>query len=202
MRRLVRLLPLLGILAIVLVAIGIVVVGNTPDTDDPISKIVSFYTKHDSDLSASGGLLVVAAIAFLAWSVQLRNVLFLGEGGSATRATLGLVGSVLFAVGMTLFGGINLALGDAPKKYDPAVLQTLNVLGQDLFPPIAVGGILTLFGYGLAVLKTRALPVWLGWIAIIGALFVLTPLWFMPFIALALLIIVSSVLLAMGTAVT
>jgi hypothetical protein len=198
--RLSRLLPLFGVLAVALVVIGVVVVGNTPDTDDPLSKVVSFYTKHDSDVSAGGGLLVIAALAFLVWSVQLRSVLFLAEGGSATRATLGLVGSVVFAVGMTIFGGINFALGDAPEKYDPAVLQTLNVLTQDLFPPIAVGGVLTLFGYGLALVKTRALPVWLGWIAIVGALFVLTPLWFMPFIALALLIIISSLLLTMRTA--
>jgi hypothetical protein len=191
-----RLLPLFGILAVALVVTAFVVIGETPDTDAPAAKLMSFYTQHDSDLSAGGLLLLVAAAAFLGWSVQVRNVLFLSEGGSATRATLGLVGSVVFAVGMTIFAGLNFALGDIPEKLDPAALQTLHVLNQDLFPPIGLGTFLTLMGYGLAVLGTRALPVYLGWIAVVGSLFAFTPLWFVPFLALAVFIIVSSLILA------
>jgi len=192
-----RVLPFFGILAIALVVVAFVVVGETPDSDDPIAKVVDFYTKHDSDVTAGGFLLMAAAAAFLAWSVQVRSLLFTSEGGSGTRATLGFVGSVIFAVGMTIFAGINFALGDAPDKLDPAGVQTLHVLSFDLFPPIAVGGLLTLFGNGLAVLSTRAFPVWLGWVSVVGALFAFTPLWFVPFLALALLIVVSSVILAM-----
>jgi hypothetical protein len=140
---------------------------------------------------------MAAAAAFLAWSIQVRSVLFSSEGLPGTRATLGLVGSVIFAIGMTIFAGIGFALGDAPEKLDPAALQALHVLNVDLFPPLAVGTFLTLFGYGLAILRTRAFPVWLGWIVVVGALLAFSPLWFVPFIALALLIVVSSVMLAM-----
>jgi hypothetical protein len=192
-----RLLPLFGILAIALIAAGIAIGGETPDVDDPIAKVRAFYVENDSDMTASSLLLMAAAAAFLAWSVQVRSRLFLSEGGSATRATLGLVGSVLFAVGATIFAGIGFALGDVPEKLDPAALQALNVLSSDLFPPLAVGTLLTLFGYGLAVLKTRAFPVWLGWVSVIGALFAFTPLWFVPFLALAVLIAVTSVMMAM-----
>lgn len=192
-----RLLPLFGILAIGLVVAALAIGGETPDTDDPVAKLTAFYTQNDSDITASSILLMAAAAAFLAWSIQVRGVLFSREGGPGTRATLGLVGAVIFAIGMTIFAGIGFALGDAPEKLDPAALQALHVLSMDLFPPLAVGTLLTLFGNGLAILRTRTFPVWLGWVAVIGALFAFTPLWFVPFLALALLIIVSSVMLAM-----
>jgi hypothetical protein len=192
-----RLLPLFGVLAVAFVVIAFVVIGNTPDVDDSIAKITNFYRQHDTDVSAGGVLLMAAAAAFLAWAVQVRSVLFLREGGSATRTTLGLVGAVLFAIGMTTFAGLNIALGDSPDKYEPATLQVLNTLSQDLFTTLAVGALLTLLGNGLAIIKTRAFPVWLGWVSFIGGLFIFTPLFPVPFFALAVLIVVSSVMLAM-----
>jgi hypothetical protein len=195
------LLPLFGVLAVGLVVTSFVVIGETPDTDDPASKIAAFYTAHDSDMQAGGVILMIAAAAFLAWAVQARSLLFLAEGGSATRATMGLVGSAVFAVGIAIFAGLNFALGDVPEKLDPATIQGIHVLSEDLFPPLAVGTTITLFGFGLATLATRALPVWLGWLAVVGGVFAITPLWFVPFIALGVFIIVSSVLMATRPAV-
>ena len=190
------LLPLFGILAVALVVGSFVVIGETPDGNDSLSKIVSFYRAHDSDVQAGGIMLMAAAAAFLAWAVQVRSLLFLAEGGSATRATMGLVGSAVFAIGLAIFAGISIALGDSPDKLSPAALQALNSLSADLFPPLAVGGVIMLFGFGLATLSTRALPVWLGWVAVIGGVGALTPAWFVPFIALGVFIIVSSVIMA------
>jgi hypothetical protein len=191
-----KVLPLVGVLAVALVVTAFAVGGETPDVDDPIAEVVAFYTENDSDVFAGSLLLLVAAAAFLAWSVQLRSVLYASEGGSAPRTTLGLVGAVIFAVGMTIFAGIGVSLGDAPEKLDPAAVQALHVLNMDLFPPLALGTFFTLMGNGLAVLNTRALPVWLGWLGVVGALFAFTPLWFVPFLALGVLILVSSVLLS------
>jgi hypothetical protein len=101
---------------------------------------------------------------------------------------------------VAIFAGLNFTLGDVPDKLDPAAIQTLHVLSEDLFPPLAVGAVIALFGFGLATLSTRAVPVWLGWIAVVGAVFALTPLWFVPFIAYGVFIIVTSVLMAMRPA--
>jgi hypothetical protein len=193
-----RLLPLFGVLAVALIVVSFVVLGDTPDTDDSARKVASFYTEHHSDASATGALLMAAAAAFLIWAVQLRALLFAREGGAATRTTLGLVGSVVFAVGLAVFGGLNFALGDVPDKIDPAAVQALHVLNENLFPPLAVGSLLILFGNGLAVLTTRALPAWLGWVCIVAGIAALTPAWFVPFIGLAVLVLVSSALLVTG----
>jgi hypothetical protein len=190
------LLPLFGILAVGLVIASFIIIGETPDTDDSASKIAAFYRENDSETQAGGAMLMAAAAAFLAWAVQVRTRLFVAEGGSATRATMGLVGSAVFAVGIAIFAGLNFALGDVPERLDPATIQGMHVLSEDLFPPLAVGTTITLFGFGLATLATRALPVWLGWVAVIGGVFAITPLWFVPFIALGVFILVTSVLLA------
>jgi hypothetical protein len=93
------LLPLLGIVAVGLLIACFIVIGETPDTDDPVGKLVSFYTAHDSDVQAGGVLMMGAAAALIAWAVQARALFFVTEGGAATRATMGMVGSVVFAVG-------------------------------------------------------------------------------------------------------
>jgi hypothetical protein len=194
-----KLLPLLGIVAVGLIVACFVIVGETPDTDDPMGKITAFYIKNDSEVEASGVLLMAAAAAFLVWAIQIRSVLFAAEGGTASRTTLGLVGAVFFGVGLCVFAGFNFALGDHPEKFSPEAMQAMHVLSEDLFPPMAVGLVLLLFGDGLAILKTRVMPAWLGWICIIGAIGTFTPAWFIPFIGVGIFLLVSSVLLATRT---
>jgi hypothetical protein len=192
-----RYLPLFGLVAVGLVVVALVVIGETPDTDDSVAKLTAFYRVHDSDVTAGGILLMGAAAAFIVWAIEVRGLLVTAEGGAATRATLGLVGSVFFGAGLTVFAGLNFALGDVPERMSPSAIQTLHVLSMDLFPMLAVGGLFVLFGYGLAIVATRALPAWLGWLAVAGGVGIFTPLWFAPFIVLAILILVSSVLMAM-----
>jgi hypothetical protein len=194
------LLPLLGVAAVGLVIGAFAVMGETPDTDESTAKLASFYTEHDSDIVAGAVMLMAAAAAFLGWAVQLRSRLFLSEGGVATRATLGMVGATVFAVGLAIVSGLSFALGDVPEELDPAALQALHVLSENMFPALAVGTFLTLFANGLAIVSTGALPAWLGWIAIVAAVAAFTPAWFVPFIGLGLLILVSSVMLAMRPA--
>jgi hypothetical protein len=194
-----RLLPLLGILAVALVVAAVLIGGETPDTDAPLAEIVEFYTDKDSEIVAGSILLMLAAAALLTWSVQLRAALIRDEGGAGTRATLGFAGTVIFAVGMAIFAGIGISLGDTPEKLDPTTLQTLHVLNMQMFPPLAIGTFLTLVGYGLAIIATRALPVWLGWIAVVAGFFAITPIWFVPFLALGILIVGSSIVLSMRT---
>lgn len=192
-----RLLPLLGILAVALIVAGVVVGGETPDTDAPVSEVVEFYTDNDDDIVVASILMMLAAAVLLTWSVQLRAALIREEGGAGSRSTLGFAGTVVFAVGITISAGLGISLGDTPEKVDPTTLQTLHVLNMQMFPPLAVGVFLTLIGYGLAIIATRALPTWIGWVAVVAGVFAITPLWFVPFIALGILIVGSSIVLAM-----
>jgi hypothetical protein len=192
-----RYLPLFGLVAVGLVVAAFIVIGETPDNKDSAAKIATWYRDNDSAVSAGGVLLMAAAAAFVVWAIEVRGLLWTAEGGAATRATLGLVGSVFFGAGLTVFAGLNFALGDIPERMTPSTIQALHVLSEDMFPMLAVGVLFVLLGYGLAIVATHAMPAWLGWLAIAGGVAVLTPAWFAPFIVLGVVIIVSSVLMVM-----
>ena len=194
-----RLVPLSGILAVILVVIGFLITGETPDTDAPTQEVTSFYTSHDSDLTASGLLLALGGLFFLVFFAALRNFLRRSEPGDAGASTFSFAGGILITVGLGIFAGINLALGDVPDKIDPAALQTLNVMSENLFPPFAIGVLVFLISTGVAILRTGAFPRWLAWIIIVGAVFAVTPLFPVAMLALGLFTVIASVRLSMGT---
>jgi hypothetical protein len=73
---------------------------------------------------------------------------------------------VLFAAGGAVTGGASLALADDPGKLDPAAAQTLNVLARDLAMILYAGLGLLMLAAGLAIVRSRLLPAWLGWVGI------------------------------------
>ena len=89
---------------------------------------------------------------------------------------------------------MNYALADVPRDLDPAAAQALNVLANDLVLTNAAG--LFLFGMsaGLAILRGVRMPKWLGWVAIAIAILVVTPAEALAFLALAVWIVVISLL--------
>jgi hypothetical protein len=193
-----RLVPLTGILAVVLIVVAAVVGGETPDVDDSIEQVRSFYTENDSDQMVSGVLLAYGAFFFLCFATALRRRLrrFELDGGGASA--LSFAGAIVFAGGALLFAGLSFALGDSADEIDPSALQALSVLNSDLFFPLAVGTLAFLVGTGIAVVKTGALPRWLGWVAIVGGLFSATPLFFVAIIVMGLWVLTASVLLSLG----
>ena len=192
-----RALPLIGILAVVLFVVAGAIAGEIPDVDDPVAEVAEFYTENDSDQVTGAILLMFAAVAFLCWSIQMRAALLAGEGGAASRTTLGFAGTVVFAIGVAIQAGLAISLGEAADDLDPAAVQALHALSVNMFPPLAVGMFLSLLGYGLAIVSTGVLPRWLGYVAVAGALFAITPVWFVPLFVLMVVILVSSVVLAM-----
>ena len=85
---------------------------------------------------------------------------------------------------------------DAPTHLSPAAAQTLNLLSNDMVPTSAAG--FSAFGIasGLAILRGAALPGWLGWISILIGVVIVTPAEFVAAIALAVWIIIVSILIA------
>jgi hypothetical protein len=193
-----RPVPLSGIVAVILVVIGFLVTGDTPDTDASTQEVASFYRSHDSDLLASGFLLALGALFFLVFFATLRNFLRRFEPTDAGASTFSFAGGILLTVGLAIFAGINVTLGDVPDKLDPAGLQTLNVMSENFFPPFAIGVLVFLISTGVATIRTGAFPAWLGWAIIVGALFAVSPLFPIAMIALGVFTLVASARMAMG----
>ena len=96
-------------------------------------------------------------------------------------ATLTLVGGALLAVGCGLLAGTNAALGEAIGHFGAGQMQVLNAVAMDLFWPMLMGGAaLATFMMGVALLRTRALPKWLGIVTVVVGSVMLTGIgsWF------------------------
>ena len=101
----------------------------------------------------------------------------------------------MFVVGVTIFAGLGFALGDVADDIEPPTLQALHVLNSDMFLTGAVGLFAFLLGTGIAVVRTGALPAWLGWVAIVVSVLSITPIFFIAFAVMGIWVLVVSVLL-------
>jgi hypothetical protein len=195
MSTLIRLAPLTGLAAVVLIIIGFIVGGEPAMVDDGIDEVAEFYV-DDGDQQVAASILVAYGAAFLlAFFVMLRNVLR-GSGDRSEPATVALVGGILFGVGLALFAGLGFALGDLAEDLDPVAIQALAALNEDLFMPLAVGNALLMWGVTFAVLRGgTSLPTWLGWVALVIAVISLTPIGWIGMMATGIWVAVVSILL-------
>lgn len=196
-----RLLPLSGIAAVGLIFASFALVGDTPETDAPVSELVTFYTSGDGDVTAGANVLAFGALFFLLFATSAAAAVRRAQGDSGMASTLSFGGGLLFTVGLLLFAGVSYALGDVPDALDPAALQTLHLLNEDLFFPVAMGLVAFLLGTGVGIVKTGVLPPWIGWVAIAIAILGMTPVGFFALPLFGLWILVSSVMLSIGTEV-
>jgi hypothetical protein len=195
-----RFVPLSGVLAVVVIIVAVVVGGETPDTDDSAREIVSFYLDNDSEQVWASAILALGALLFLIFVTTLWNALRTAEAERRGASTLALVGGTILVVGMTVFAGIGFTLGDVADELPPAAILALNALNADFFFPLAVGNAAFVFGAGVSVVRTGALPKWLGWAAVVLGVFSITPLGFFAFLVMGLWSLVVSVLLFLRAA--
>lgn len=137
--------------------------GSDSPPEDIAAQLVADSTAHRLSLLL-GFLADVAFLVFLAglWS-RLRR----WEGPGGMFATLILIAGAAFVSLMLVSGGLHLALvqyasGGQP---DPAMLPALALLNQWVGAAILSPSAAMLLGATMAILTTRALPLWLGWLA-------------------------------------
>lgn len=121
--------------------------------------------------------------------VHFRNA---GQDG---LAAVSFGGPLLFAVGGAIFSAMGFAIADVPDKLDPSAAVTLNVLNNDFFLPSAVGASVFMLGNAVAIIRSRALPVWLGWLAFLIGIVAATPLGFFAFLAVLAWSLAAAILL-------
>jgi hypothetical protein len=193
-----RFVPLLGALFVLLVVIGFIVAGDTPDTDSGATQIRADYddeTRHQ----AGAYLVALGAIALLFFGAYWRTVLGFLHPTGRTTARAALAGAVVAASGLGVMSLIHAALADAAQQSeltDP-VLQALNVLDNWSFYPFSIGFVVFVLASGIALLRGRAFfPPWLGWAAlVIGVLGLVPFLTFFSNVAAAVWVIVVSLML-------
>ena len=132
----------------------------------------------------------------------LRPVLRRAARVSAARvsneplASLLLAGGVIIAVTAGIGGGIELGIAKNIHHLGPQAAQAVNLVSNEEFLPILIGGFVFAISAGLAILRAGGLPRWLGWVAIVMAIaFVIPPAIFGALILLVLWSLIVSVLM-------
>ena len=188
--------PLTGAAFIVVAIIGFIVGGEPKDASHPAREIVDWYVDNKDSVEISAFIGVAATVLLVFFGAYLRNVLRTAAGGADMLSLVSFIGMVVVAVGFSIDATISIALAERADDIDPIAVQSLQALWDNDFVPIALGILLFLWATGISVVRSGALPKWIGWIMILLGVVALTPIGFVSFIGTAVLILVISILLA------
>ncbi len=178
----------MGIVFSILFVLANVLLGSTPSAKASPLKIVNYYSGHKTSVTAGVFVVAFAALAFSFFLSALRRVLAgaNADSGSLSQATL--IGGAIYLGGLLLMDVLNVSLIDAAHNHLQTAAQTLNFLANDDWVPVVVGLSIVALSTGVAALRGRALPGWLGWTSIVlgvlavsgpigGIAFLLAPVW-------------------------
>lgn len=203
-RRWSRYAPLAGVLAVALWLIAAIVMetaSNNPDGDSTPEEIAAYFNDNDGRIIVSGFVFMLGSALFLWFLGSLRERLMTAEGAAGRiPAIVFASGIVMAAMGMaTVAPTIGGAFAAEEGGVDPGSAQAFWQIGDGFF----VGGIAACFTFflasGLAALRTRVLPAWLGWASLVLALATLIPWisWIVLIFGVPLWILVVAALLFM-----
>ena len=190
-----RLAPLTGVAFIVIVIIGFVIGGEPPDLEDGTRDLVEHYTDNKDSIMVGSAIVALGAAMLVFFGGYLRDVLTTG-GDGGFLPTVAFAGTVIIAIGAAIDSTISFTLAETADDLSGQSVTTLSALWENDFMPFAMGSFIFLMAMGLSVVRTGALPKWLGWIMVLVALTALTPIGFVAFLGMALLVLVLSILLA------
>jgi hypothetical protein len=192
--RLSRWVPLTGVVYVGLM-VAILIGPSSPDTKDTGAKTIAFYQAHHTAAGVQVFLLAYAALFVVMFFASVSS--YLRRRGADQLATVVFGGALLQGAGLTLAGGLTLALNDHPARLSQNAAQALNLIASDTFAiTLFVGLSISMVAAGIAILRTRAFPTWLGWVTVVIAIGALTAVgaWF-AFLATGLWILVVAGLL-------
>jgi hypothetical protein len=199
MRGLERFAPLTGIGFVLLVIVAVIVGGETPDANDGLVKVVNYWKDNQDQAIASAIIAAISSVFLLWFAGVLRAVLAVAEGAPARLANTAFGGAIVGAIGWLLLIGFTFVAADTADDVAPQVTQTFSVLQADFFFPLAGGFAVFLLASGLAVVRTAALPSWLGWSALVLGVLCVTPAGFFAILAMLIWVAIVSVMLFMAT---
>jgi hypothetical protein len=191
------LVPLTGVVFVVLAIIGFAIAGEPPSADDPVQEIVDHYTDNQDSVMIGAALAGFAALFLVFFGGYLRKVLSAAEGEGGMLSAISFAGTILIAVAAAIDATISVALAESAEDIEPAAVQALQALWDNDFIPVVLGMEVFLFATGISIVRHRALPAWLGWVAIVLGVIGATPAGFIAFLATGIWILIVSVMLAL-----
>ena len=163
-----RLVAASGIFFAVLLIVTIIVSGDdVPDDDDPIVQWTQFARDNEENLRIGALVFALAVYNFLLFLGYLRSVLGAAEQaarGFARGSYIVLAAGTAGIAGMAI--GIFMAAAGTDPETPPEILRALNDASGAGFGLAAAAFGACFVTVGLINAAVRALPSWLGWVAL------------------------------------
>jgi hypothetical protein len=190
-----RLAPLTGVVFVVIAVLVFAIGGSTPGNHDTAQEVQSYYgAHHDKHMLLS--FILALSIPFLLFFVSTLRYELRRAGGTGQLANAAFAGGVLAAAGFGILAFVHYALADAAGSDNTiGTTQTLNVLDNGDFIPVAAGIGVLMLGAGLSAVRHGGVPKWLGWAGVVIGILAFTPAGFLAFLASGIWIAIASILL-------
>lgn len=190
------LVPLTGVGFVLLGIVSFIVGGEPKSADEPVREIVDYYVNNKDSIQVAALIGVAATLLLVFFGAYLRRVLRAAAPEGEILSLVSFLGLVVVAVAFAIDSTILIALSEAADDIDPVAVQSLQALWDNDFVPLVLGVLMFLWATGLAVIRTGALPKWLGWVMVVLGVLGLTPIGFVAAIGAAILVLVLSILLS------
>jgi len=171
-----RFAPLAGVVSVVLWVIGSLIEQGAIKDKTP-ETLLSSYTQKEGRILVGGLIWLIGTLFFFWFLGSLRATLAAAEGGVLRLTTIAFAGGVSAAVCGLLFPGADMgaAITD-DKDLSAPTAEALRVVGNAFFIGAEIALAVLLIATALVVLRTRVLPVWIGWISVIvGIVLIVLP---------------------------
>ncbi len=192
------LVPLTGIAFFVLLIVSFIVIGEPKDADHPPQEIANWYIDNKDAIEIGAFISVIAAAFLIFFAAYLRKVLVAAEGPGSMLPILVLIGLSIVGVGAAIDNMLLFATAEAADNIPAPEVQTIQAIWDNDFLPLFLGVVVFLWSAGISVLRSGALPKWVGWAAILfGVISLAGPIGFFGVLGAALWVLVVSVMLSL-----
>jgi hypothetical protein len=192
------LVPLTGIAFIVLLVVSFLVAGEPKDATHPPNEVAQWYIDNKDSAEIGAFIGTVAAALVIFFGAYLRKVLAAAEGEPSMLPILVVIGLSIVAVGGAIDNMLLFATAERADDIPATSVQTIQAIWDNDFLPLFLGVLVFNWAVGISVLRSGALPKWMGWAAIVfGVISLAGPLGFAGTIGAALWILVASIMLSL-----
>lgn len=144
--------------------------GSPPDFGAPAEEVSRYYIEDQKAIQTTVVLFTVGLFFFLCFLTSMRDVLRAAEGDTGRLSTVvfggGLLTIATFIVTLTFVAGAAFRPGETP----PEITGTLDDLSFLAFAPGACGLVAFFAATAALTLRTKVLPAWFGWLAVVPAI--------------------------------
>ena len=195
-----------AIVYVALFIVGTILIGDGPGVDASPAEFVTYYGDGDNRTKAGVGWLLgmFGVFFFLVFLAGLKQVVRRLDGDSFLATLVGAGGAVYAALTVTAFTVAAALKTQADESFEHRVYPELVSLADPLWYLLhsagGIGAAAMMIGASAAALRARALPEWAAWVGILAGISAAVSFLFVPWIVVALWLVVAGVLVARAAA--